>query len=247
MELINRFISSLQDLFSFLTGGSVCVGCGMQSLAIPLCKQCQNALINYVPFNLGMRCSKCGKELVSEIDVCRECKENQYERSLDGIFPLHMYRLWKKDLMFAWKSQGMRTVSPFFSYVLHIAIQRLLQNNQISFDYIIPVPPRPGKIRKKGWDQVDELCRYLHKNYGYQIIYPLERISSREQKTLNKEQRKGSLGAIYRLKPKFTLTGKKFLLIDDVSTTGATLDKCSRILKNNGAEEVYGLTLFMVD
>lgn len=230
-----------------MTGGTLCIGCGSQTLSVPLCKNCQNKLVNYVPFNAGCRCTKCGKELVSEIEICRECRENETQRTLDGMFPLHMYRLWKKDLMFAWKSQGARTISPVFASVLNKAICDLKNEKIISFDYIVPVPPRPGKIRKVGWDQVDELCRILNRNYGYEIEYPLERMSSREQKTLNKEQRKGSLGAVYRMKDDFSLKGKKFLLLDDVSTTGATLDKCSRILKKNGAEEVYGLSLFMVD
>lgn len=247
MKIILKLLTFLQDFFSFLTGGSKCIGCGNYTLSVPLCKSCQSKLINYIPFDENLRCSKCGKELVSEIEICRECRENQFERSLNGMFPIHMYRLWKKDLMFAWKSQGMRTLSPVFAFIVHNALQDLLKQKKIQFDYIIPVPPRPGKIRKIGWDQVDELCRLLQRNYGYEIIYPLERLSSREQKTLNREQRKGSLGAVYRLKADFKLNSTKYLLLDDVSTTGATLDKCSRILKKSGAEEVYGLTLFMVD
>lgn len=247
MKIILKLQNLLQDFFSFLTGGSECIGCGTHTLSVPLCRCCQSKLINYVPFDDKYRCSKCGKELVSEIEICRECKENQFERSLNGMFPIHMYRLWKKDLMFAWKSQGTRTLSPFFAFIVHSAIQNLLVQKKIDFDFIIPVPPRPGKIRKIGWDQVDELCMFLHRNYGYEIAYPLERLSSREQKTLNKEQRKGNLGAIYRLKAEYMVKPTKYLLLDDVSTTGATLDKCSRILKKSGAEEVYGLTLFMVD
>lgn len=247
MKTILKFHKFLQDFISFLTGGSLCVCCGTYTLSVPLCKRCSQKLLNYVPFNENKRCSKCGKELVSEIEICRECNEYKAEKSLNRMFPLHMYRLWKKDLMFTWKSQGCRTLSPFFSSVIDKAIKNLSNEKLIRFDYIVPVPPRPGKIRKNGWDQVDELCRYLHKLYGYEIFYPLERLSSREQKTLNKEQRKGNLGAQYRLKRQFCLNGLKFLLLDDVSTTGATLDKCSRLLKSAGAEEVYGISLFMVD
>ncbi|MBQ0002049.1 MAG: ComF family protein [Treponema sp.] len=247
MKSILKVYGFIQDFFSFLTGGTECISCGIRTLSVPLCRNCQTELLNFVPFDNDRRCSRCGKVLISEIGVCRECSESKAERFLDGMFPVHMYRLWKKDLMFAWKSQGTRTLSPFFASIINKVILNLTENKKIEFDYIVPVPPRPGKMRKVGWDQVDELCHYLQKFYGYEIFYPLERISSREQKTLNKEQRKGNLGAVYRLKEKFNLQGRKFLILDDVCTTGATLDKCSRLLKSAGAEEVYGISLFLVD
>ena len=245
MEISDKIYIAVQNVLSFLTGGTECISCGKKTYALPLCKECRNEFLTVTPFKSEERCSVCGKELVSEIGKCSECNEES-ERFLDALFPIHMYRLWKKDLLFAWKSQGQRSLSLFFASVVKAAID-LLKDCSVEFDSIIPVPPRPGKIKKKGWDQVDELVKILEKKFSLKAEYVLERVSSVEQKSLNKGERKGSLGAKYQLKSGAELNAKRCLILDDVITTGSTMEKCAKLLKKAGAEEVYGLSLFMVD
>ena len=74
---------------------------------------------------------------------------------LDGVFPLYPYRLWYKNLLFAWKTEGERNLSPVLAAAVHRALGLLYGNAPVPC--LVPVPPRPGKIRRKGWDQVDEL------------------------------------------------------------------------------------------
>ena len=247
MEIFEKAYSAVQNVISFLTGGTDCICCGMQTYAVPLCKTCRKKFLEYVPFNENKRCSVCGKELVSENGVCTECAKSEQKRLLDGLFPVHMYRLWKKDLLFSWKSEGQRRLSHFFAGLASKAIEELKAGKSVKFDAIVPVPPRPGKIRSKGWDQVDELCRILEKRYSYPVKRLLVRLSSVEQKSLNKNERKGGKGAKYSLKKGVNAGGMSFLIIDDVVTTGSTLEKCAGLLKKAGAGEVYGLSLFMVD
>lgn len=255
---INRVTESLfylfKDFVSYITGGSTCIGCGSGTLSLPLCKSCQAVLRNYqsfkIPckseFHFKSRCKICGKILVSEIDECSQCRENSSKKNAIAYFPLHSYRLWKKDLMYSWKTENVRSLSFFFAELINSAINSLKKDRNLEFDSIIPVPPRPGKIKKKGWDQVDELCSILKRKYGFKIEYPLERYTRQEQKKLTKDQRINGKGSEYGLRLK-KIEGKRVLILDDVITTGATIKKCAFLLKSAGVKEVYGMSLFMVD
>lgn len=192
-----------------------------------------------------------------------ECRERDGDSSLDALFPLHSYRQWKKELAFAWKSEGQRRLSPLFGRLLFKALRELdLQNLPL-----VPVPPRPGKIKEKGWDQVDDLAQYLRKKCGIKVLDDiLARKSGGQQKKLGKEERLGAAGAVYHLRTDYSqMQGgggnadgsadicqsanipREVVLLDDIVTTGATMEKCSWLLKAAGAEKVFGLALFRVD
>jgi predicted amidophosphoribosyltransferase len=106
---------------------------------------------------------------------------------------------------------------------------------------LVPVPPRPGKIRKTGWDQVAYLASRVSRIYRLPVYHCLKRLPSGTQKELNREDRKTNL------RGKILCTRKppsRALLFDDVITTGSTLDACAAALKADGAAEVYTLCLF---
>jgi predicted amidophosphoribosyltransferase len=112
---------------------------------------------------------------------------------------------------------------------------------------LVPVPPRPGKIRKTGWDQIDSLGKGLAKAYRknhspYLPVHQcLKRLPSPSQKALNQEDRRTNLlGRIRCVKP----IPPEVILFDDVITTGSTLNACAAALKTGGARQVYGICLF---
>ncbi|MBR5401779.1 MAG: ComF family protein [Treponema sp.] len=196
------------------------------------------------------RCRICGKTLLGVKDICTQCRENPVIRNVDRMFPLFSYRLWNKELMFAWKSSEIRSLSSFFAGILN----RFLKAQGAKF--IVPVPPRKGKISEKGWDQIDELCNLLDYIYGFKILRLLERRTTQEQKKLDREGRFRQTKNAYKrvcdsrfareLKPYGVLPDKVWLL-DDVCTTGATIENCANILKEAGIKEITGITLFAVD
>lgn len=167
-------------------------------------------------------------------------------KMLDGAFPIFSYRLWNESLLCRWKLSGERALSDFFACCVK---KRLEDLKNILGDFsVVPVPPRKGKVRKEGWDQIQELSRFLKFLYDVPVSELLERNSFVQQKTLSREERLSTIESAYSLKRNLKIpVPERVVIIDDVMTTGSTLEGIAKILKQNGAKEVYGLTIFTVD
>lgn len=191
-------------------------------------------------------CTSCKKKYFSAdiktvaANLCSQSCNTTVIQSLDRMYSLFPYRLWNKELMFTWKTKEVRSLSLFFAGILN-SFMRIA-----GIEIIVPVPPRKGKIKEKGWDQIDELCNLLEYVYDYKILRVLERLSSGEQKKLDREGRLEQIGKSYRCISAATLP-EAVCLLDDVCTTGSTMETCARCLKNAGIKEVTGITLFIVD
>ena len=125
------------------------------------------------------------------------------------------------------------------------------------FKFIIPVPPRPGKISEKGWDQIEELCKILEYFYGIKVFRILKRNTSKQQKKLNRTERLQTIGSAYSLQNQNVIKKElkknkgvfpsEVCILDDVSTTGATLECCSKLIKEAFETKIIGITIFIVD
>lgn len=209
-----------------------------------MCRNCRERFFHVDSVKEDL-CSKCGKQLISEHELCMECRENSLLADVDSVYPLFSYRLWASSALCRWKLEGERSLSSFFAGLLQKRLHELLE---LKGDFaIVPVPPRPGKIRQTGWDQVEELSCILENLYGFTVLRILERYSAVEQKTLDKEGRMNSIGRSYGVKKGVQALPEKVCLLDDVLTTGATVVSCSLKLKEAGAKEVFAVTLFIVD
>ena len=250
-EVKALILQQLRIFLSLLAGGNSCRVCGSYTILIPLCKSCQVRYFSLAKDWNKSRCCICGKELLSLHNKCMKCRTESVFLYLDRLFPLYSYRLWNKTLLFDWKIRGMRCLSAFFAE----KVSCFLRNMEIKV--IVPVPARKGKIRKKGWDQIDELTSFLKWHYGFKVLSILQRLSLQEQKKLSRQERFAKTKNAYALvsskkmqrvlKPFLGKIPEEVCLIDDVSTTGATLESCAQVLKSAGIKKVVGVTLFTVD
>lgn len=250
--LMNTYLKYvLQSLLLFFSGPNYCLICGNNCGIIEICKNCRNIYFSEAYIYRNKRCNSCGKELIGTKNNCMECRVQVVAPHSDSIFSIFPYRLWNKELMYLWKSLNLRTYSLFYSQILSSVL------NHFNYRIIVPVPPRPGKIKEKGWDQIDEICSLLKYKYNFKVLSILERKSMGQQKKLNKNNRLMNIGSGYtnssikkinrELKRNKMVLPEEVCLIDDVCTTGATIETCCKLIKNLGIKKVNVITLFKVD
>ena len=217
-----------------------CAACGVHLITsseifFGLCGQCFRLLQNV---NEENNCLKCGKPLVSEIEICIPCR-NAGVLPFERIWVFFPYSGIYRKLLTEYKFHKNTALANFFTQKISV----ILNEPELLNASLVPVPVRPGKIKEKGWDQVDYLVKRL-KKYSRNTISVsccLKRKKSKIQKYLDRN------GRIENLKGKIYSNEKSpgiALIIDDVMTTGSTLEVCSSVLKESGAEKVYCLSLF---
>jgi ComF family protein len=207
---------------------------GSDEIRVGLCGDCISS-INSVPTDNG-KCIVCGKPLISEVETCLSCRDARH--SYDRIWTLFPYTGKYRKLLTAYKFGKKLPLADFFAE----KITELIKNEPLLENaVIVPVPPRPGKIKEAGWDQVDYLVKRLEKYLPEASVKRLlKRGKSKVQKQLNRSER------LENLKGRITINGNApntAVVIDDVITTGSTMGVCSTVLKEGGAQKVYGICL----
>lgn len=138
------------------------------------------------------------------------------------------------------KYNNRKAVAAVLSKILADGFQRF----NLSADVIVPVPLHPARLRNRGYNQSELLAREL----GHLLDIPvnsstLKRIrNTKSQMELGADERHRNVMNAFVCRDE-KLSGQKVLLIDDVCTTGSTLDACADALKHGGVASVWGLTL----
>jgi len=237
---MNNLLFFLRELF-FPFGCSICGEdlLGAAEAFYGLCADCRGGIERELAENrAGETCDYCGKPLISEHGRCLSCREGE-GLSYDRVKVLFPYTGKYRKLLAAYKFGKNPAVGNFLAEKIVETIANGAFPPQAA---IVPVPPRPGKIRTTGWDQVEYLARLLEKNNGgFAIVRCLKRLPSISQKKLGRENRRSNLrGRIVTVRQ----VPQTAIVLDDVMTTGSTLDACATALKEAGTQAVYGLCLF---
>lgn len=170
---------------------------------------------------------------------------------VDGIISSIVYKGIVKKLLYQFKYR------PYLSD-LKVILGKLLYEGLIQQEalekfisgknvWITSVPLHKSRERMRGYNQSDLLAKELSRalNIGY-VPNILGRIkATKPQFELKKEERKKNILGAFSLNKKFQkdIKGKQIILVDDIATTGSTLQECGKILKQGGAEKVLGVTL----
>lgn len=218
-----------------------CLGCGAPDEY--LCTIC----LETFPRRLRQRCPTCLKATTPRGEACFACGG---KNSLDGLFAASHYR----DPLV---STSIHTYKyrfiPSLATPLGIWLgERIAEIDLPLPDLYIPVPLHPRRLRFRGFNQSALLADMLAETLTPGSVLPVlkdcllrARYTRPQMKTHSREERCGNLKNAFALAQgrDASVRGKTIWLIDDVATTGTTLEECARVLKDAGAKSVFGIVL----
>lgn len=183
--------------------------------------------------------------------ICNDCRENV--EANHRILKTHLYHL---DICYysAYYNRFIKKMLHDFKFndknylfkpLGQLLVETIIRNSlDKEIDIIFYVSLHRRKKAKRGYNQSELLASYVSKKLEIPISHSLKKIkSTKEQHKLNKIERQTNLNNSFKLKNGEELEGKTILLIDDLITTGATLDECAKVLKEKGVKKVIGLCL----
>ncbi len=196
---------------------------------------CSDCSLN-LPRIKGEICEKCGRE--KKICNCRG-RENYFERI---IAPFYYSGMVKKGIHRFKFRNCKSSAKPFGDEICEAIKERY---GELQFDMILCVPMTKKAVKKRTYNQSELLAREISNSldipYYNDILYKL--YETKKQHLLNYYLRKGNLTGVFDIRKPDEIKDKTVLLVDDISTTGETLNECSKMLWLYGAGAVYCVTL----
>jgi ComF family protein len=208
--------------------------CGAEVGDFGICDECNKNL----PYISQNSCIKCGGYVGGDGLVCIECKS--CERHFNRCFCVFNYvdDLQKKILQF--KNGGAKYYGYAFS---HIMLKKFCELD-IYYDVIIPMPISNKRRKERRFNQSEVLCECLDAHTGKVRNDVLIRVKETPHQTgLSRSNRVKNMNNAFEVKDKTAIEGKVVIIVDDIFTTGTTLNECAKVLLGNGAVAVYGLCL----
>lgn len=145
-----------------------------------------------------------------------------------------------KKLILKLKLQQKRYISYYFSRLIYDKIQLI---NDFDFNFITYVPISKNKMRRRGFNQSQLIAKYLSELTQTPVIKLLnKKVDTKAMKNLNAFERQKTLENVFQFNRTYNAINK-VLLIDDVFTTGTTLNECSKVLYENGIEDIFTATV----
>ncbi len=183
-------------------------------------------------------CPGCGKPQASGI-LCPVCRQRQTE--IDGIRSPFRFAEVIREAIHQLKYRNLKAISPCLAALL----ADYLQSSPLPGEALVPVPLHPRRLRERGYNQSSLLARELGKITNLPVIEGcLIRIKEAQPqvRTATVEDRRKNVTDAFKCQ-NGKVRGKQIILVDDVCTSGATLESCASALKSGGATSVWGLTL----
>jgi ComF family protein len=210
---------------------SRCASCGVRG--VELCERCLAATRPVDPAS----CPRCGRPspLGARCPACR-----RYAGPLAGIRAARVYEGALRKAVHAFKYRHRRALA---GPLAHLVAEEL-RARPLLVELLAPVPLHPYRERERGYNQSDLLARALGEAVGIPVVGCLER--AREtgvQAELSAVERRDNVRGAFRCADPAAVSGRRVGVVDDVCTTGATLEDCARALREAGSSSTWGIVV----
>lgn len=198
------------------------------------------------------RCVFCGEILPEPERACPDCikrlipfQDMEWPRQKDTGF-LDQYQcgyLYVEPVPRAVGAFKFKDRPQLAGYFADLMVEQMGEwISRLSLDWVCSVPMHPAKEKKRGYNQADLLARELSLRIGaqYEPRLLIKIVDNQIQHRLSAEQRKKNVRDVYEAGAPEQIMKKRILLVDDIMTTGSTMNECARVLRLEGAEAVFG-------
>ncbi|MFC1570249.1 ComF family protein [Candidatus Omnitrophota bacterium] len=203
---------------------------------------------------LPMRCSTCGNKPASyPMSICPSCRNKILSQNappaiqskrITRILSCRSYEGLVRECIKSFKYRGDTKLLDVFEEVIEEFIYDECPFTR-NIDFIVPVPMHPSRRLKRGYNQAELISRLVSKTMSLPSISTilLKARDTKPQMSLDRRKRTENLKNSFVVADRLSVTGKAILLVDDIITTGATLDMCASQLLSAGARSVDAFTL----
>jgi len=232
--------ASLWQGFNHLLWPAVCVNCGDPlSQTGPLCRKCLQELLSSAGPDYCPRCGRDVSPYALTNNACGNCQSTEFH--FDQIARAGAYGNALRKMILAFKN-GRTELQTLLGSLANAALQASPFAGKI--DFFVPVPLHWSKRLIRGYNQSCLLAKSLL-SPGCKIDTDLVRIRyTKAQPTMpTPAARERNVAGAFAVRKDHRFAGQNICLVDDVKTTGATLNECARVLKDAGAENVFAIVL----
>lgn len=201
-----------------------------------ICSACRKTL----PYVAEPRCKRCGKPVRRrEQEYCCDCEKQEWHYESGRSLWLHTGPV--KKSVYRFKYHNRRIYARAYAQEMVLRYGRTIK--MWGIDRIVPVPLHGRRRRERGYNQAEVLAVEIGKLTGIPVDPHLvtRRKKTAPQKELGNRQRRANLHRAFCVQS--GVEGEKILVIDDIYTTGSTVDEMARELSESGASKVYFLTI----
>jgi len=227
----------------FPAGCRICDEPLLDSRRVPLCQECLSSFERIS----GNVCEICGRPLPgltreeAQSPLCPACGDKTYAFDRARSFAIYQGALIQAILLL--KFEQIDPLGTWFSERL-AELVRSDQSN-LAADIVVPVPLHRDRERERGYNQAALISRPLAKRLRlpHKAVLLMRTRARPDKRILSLEERWESVRGAFAARPGMQVDNLRVLLVDDVLTTGATLDACARALRGAGAKSVVALTV----
>ena len=204
-----------------------------------ICRECLRQLS---PVK-GPVCKKCGKEVMTaEIEYCFDCEK--HKRTFEYGLALFNYEETARKSMAKIKYKNKREYLDFYGKAVAARYETLIL--RMDAQALVPVPVHPARRKERGFNQAELLARRIGECLSIPVMPQLllRNKNTMPQKGLDPSGRLKNLEEAFKAGKEMNGV-KGVILVDDIYTTGSTIEACTRVLKKAGIKRVYFLTIFI--